>query len=110
MVIGEYERWVELQVIMGYSPELIQRKDLKEVISLNKESVLPIYHQTIDRLINERTRKSYQSAIKHLKTLRSLYFDLGEEDRFTKYINQIASVYGRLRAFQEELRKGKFIS
>ncbi|WNB91327.1 hypothetical protein [Bacillus sp. NEB1478] len=110
MVIGEYERWVELQVIMGYSPELIQRKDLKEVISLNKESVLPIYHQTIDRLINERTRKSYQSAIKHLKTLRSIYFDLGEEERFSVYINQIASVYGRLRAFQEELRKGKFIS
>lgn len=110
MVIGEHERWVELQVIMGYSPELIQRKDLKEVVSFQKETVLPIYHQTIDRLINERTRKSYQSAIKHLKTLRSLYFDLGEEERFSQYIDKIAAVYGRLRAFQEELRKGKFIS
>jgi hypothetical protein len=110
MVIGEHERWVELQVIMGYSPELIQRKDLKEVVSFQKESALPIYHQAIDRLINERTRKSYQSAIKHLKTLRTLYFELGEEERFSQYINQIATVYGRLRAFQEELRKGKFIS
>jgi hypothetical protein len=110
MVIGEHERWVELQVIMGYSPELIQRKDLKEVLSFEKETVLPIYHQTIDRLINERTRKSYQSAIKHLKTLRTLYFDIGEEERFSQYIEQIATIYGRLRAFQEELRKGKFIS
>ncbi|MBY6037847.1 hypothetical protein KUV80_14335 [Fictibacillus nanhaiensis] len=110
MVIGEHERWVELQVIMGYSPELIQRKDLKEVLSFQKETVLPIYHQTIDRLINERTRKSYQSAIKHLKTLRTIYFDLGEEERFSMYIDRIAAVYGRLRAFQEELRKGKFIS
>lgn len=110
MVIGEHERWVELQIIMGYSPELIQRKDLKEVVSFQKETVLPIYHQAIDRLINERTRKSYQSAIKHLKTLRSLYFELGDEERFSQYIDQIATVYGRLRAFQEELRKGKFIS
>jgi hypothetical protein len=110
MVIGEIERWVELQIIMGYSPELIQRKDLKEVLSIQKETVLPIYHQTIDRLINERTRKSYQAAIKHLKTLRTLYFELGEEERFRTYIDQIAEIYGRLRAFQEELRKGKFIS
>jgi hypothetical protein len=110
MVIGEHERWVELQVIMGYSPELIQRKDLKEVLSFEKETVLPIYHQTIDRLINERTRKSYQSAIKHLKTLRTIYFEMGEEECFSQYIDQIATIYGRLRAFQEELRKGKFIS
>jgi hypothetical protein len=110
MVIGETERWVELQIIMGYSPELIQRKDLKEVILVQKETVLPIYHQAIDRLINERTRKSYQSAVKHLKTLRTLYFDLGEEGLFHTYMNQITTVYSRLRAFQEELKKGKFIS
>ncbi|MFC0189692.1 hypothetical protein ACFFJY_15410 [Fictibacillus aquaticus] len=110
MVLGEVERWAELQIVMGYSPDIIQRKDLKEAKELDSKTLLPIYHQSIDKLINDRTRKSYQTAIKYLKELRSLYASQGNEERFREYIEMLSAEYSRLRAFIEELKKGKFIS
>ncbi|MFC7370171.1 hypothetical protein ACFQPF_00580 [Fictibacillus iocasae] len=109
MVLGEVERWAELQIVMGYSPDIIQRKDLKEAKEMDARTLLPIYHQSIHKLVNDRTRKSYQSAIKYLKELRKLYEALGSEERFADYISQLSSEYSRLRAFMEELKKGKFI-
>jgi hypothetical protein len=110
MVLGEVDRWAELQIVMGYSPDIIQRKDLKEAKELDAKTLLPIYHQSIDKLVNDRTRKSYQSAIKYLKELRTLYVLLGNEERFSEYIGMLSAEYSRLRAFIEELNKGKFIS
>jgi hypothetical protein len=110
MVLGEVDRWAELQIVMGYSPDIIQRKDLKEAKELDAKTLLPIYHQSIDKLVNDRTRKSYQSAIKYLKELRTLYTLLGNEERFSEYIGMLSAEYSRLRAFIEELKKGKFIS
>ncbi|MCK6255995.1 SWIM zinc finger family protein [Fictibacillus sp. KIGAM418] len=105
----DFKRWVELQILMGYSPSLINGTDLKEVEQLDMEVLLPLYHQSVDRLIREKNRKSYKLAIRFLKKLQSIYKKLGRDVQFDDYIEKLASQYARLRAFQEELRKGKFI-
>ncbi|MGG1575647.1 SWIM zinc finger family protein [Fictibacillus sp. NRS-1165] len=105
----DFRRWVELQILMGYSPSLINGTDLKEVEQLDMEVLLPLYHQSIDRLIREKNRKSYKLAIRFLKKLQSIYKKLDRTVQFDDYIEKLATQYARLRAFQEELRKGKFI-
>ncbi|MCQ6266914.1 SWIM zinc finger family protein [Fictibacillus sp. WQ 8-8] len=105
----DFKRWVELQILMGYSPSLINGTDLKEVEQLDMEVLLPLYHQSVDRLIREKNRKSYKLAIRFLKKLQSIYKKLDRDVQFDDYIEKLATQYARLRAFQEELRKGKFI-
>lgn len=105
----DFKRWVELQLLMGYSPSLINATDLKEVEKLDQEVLLPLYHQSVDRLIREKNRKSYKLAIRFLKKLQTIYKKLDRDSQFEDYIERLAGQYARLRAFQEELRKGKFI-
>ncbi|RXZ00185.1 hypothetical protein [Fictibacillus sp. S7] len=105
----DFKRWVELQLLMGYSPSLINSADLKDVEQLEMDVLLPIYHQSVDRLIREKNRKSYKLAIRFLKKLQSIYKKLDRSWQFNEYIEKLSAQYGRLRAFQEELRKGKFI-
>ncbi|SDN39456.1 SWIM zinc finger [Fictibacillus solisalsi] len=105
----DFKRWAELQLLMGYSPSLINSADLKDVEQLEMDVLLPIYHQSVDRLIREKNRKSYKLAIRFLKKLQSIYKKLGRSWQFNEYVEKLSVQYGRLRAFQEELRKGKFI-
>jgi hypothetical protein len=44
-----------------------------------------------------------------LKKLHGYYKQLGQENRWEIYINRLADKFSRLRAFQEELKKGKWI-
>lgn len=59
--------------------------------------------------IEERNRKSYKRAVRYLKKLRTLYKRLKRTDEWDAFIIHIANLHSRLRALQEELRKGKLI-
>ncbi|MNP16840.1 hypothetical protein D3C76_1092490 [compost metagenome] len=71
--------------------------------------VLPLYHQDVERYILEKNRQSYKQAVRLLKKLAGFYKKLKEQDRWQAYLEQLAARFSRLRAFQEELRKGKLI-
>lgn len=59
--------------------------------------------------IEERNRKAYRRAVRYLKKLRTLYKRLKRTDEWDAFIIHIANLHSRLRALQEELRKGKLI-
>ncbi len=73
------------------------------------EAALPLYHLATVQAIEERNRKSYRRAVRYLKKLRMLYKRLKRTDEWNAFIIQIANLHSRLRALQEELRKGKLI-
>jgi uncharacterized Zn finger protein len=81
---------------------LLEKEDLK--------LLLPLYHQAVERCILEKNRTSYKDAVKLLKKLKTYYKRLKQQQRWEQYIVRLAAQYTRLRAFQEELRKGKVIS
>ncbi|WP_026679275.1 hypothetical protein [Fictibacillus gelatini] len=110
LVQQHFERWVELYLLMGFSPSLINGADLKEVENENREVLLPLYHQSVDKLIREKNRKSYKLAVYFLKKLKTIYKKMKREERFEQFIEKLSDEYSRLRAFQEELKKGKLIS
>ncbi|WP_203363520.1 SWIM zinc finger family protein [Bacillus sp. REN10] len=107
--LGQIQEWVELQSWINYDLIELDQVGLKEAQKLAPEDVLPLYHHGIDELVSQRNRDSYKKAVRYLKRLRTLYKKLKRTDRWEQYITILLEETKRLRAFQEECRKGKLI-
>ncbi|HPU36235.1 MAG TPA: SWIM zinc finger family protein [Bacillota bacterium] len=108
---GLHREWVELHMsYLGRKETGIDRGALRYLESLDPAVLIPLYHQWAARLIEEKSRKSYKEAVRLLKKLRHIYRKQKRKEEWDTFISHLASYYRRLRAFQEELRKGKLIS
>lgn len=105
----KYNDWADLQLFMGRKPEDFNAQDLKLIEKQAPHVLLPLYHQAVDIAIQSRNRQGYRMAAKHLKILKSIYNELEEEQRWQQFFAIIQQKTARLRAFQEELLKGKLI-
>ncbi|MDT2246553.1 hypothetical protein P7H16_05635 [Paenibacillus larvae] len=83
--------------------------ELKAVEETDPALLLPLYHQSIERAILEKNRSSYKIAVRLLKELQEYYRILGRELQWKQYITFLSDKYARLRAFQEEFKKGKWV-
>ncbi|WP_170289401.1 SWIM zinc finger family protein [Metabacillus lacus] len=105
----DYKTWVELHSLLGYSIHDLDAVTVKEAAKEVPESLIPIYHQSIASEISFKTRENYRQAVRQLKKLRTLYKKLKREEEFENFMLQLSEKHRRLRAFQEELKKGKLI-
>ncbi|MDF2938753.1 MAG: hypothetical protein K0Q90_4126 [Paenibacillaceae bacterium] len=106
---GDARKVTHMLLTEGYPIYYIDREILKLLEKTDLRLVLPLYHQDAERYILEKNRQSYKQAVRLLKKLAGFYKKLKEQDRWQAYIVQLAERHSRLRAFQEELRKGKLI-
>ncbi|UKS25693.1 SWIM zinc finger family protein [Paenibacillus sp. HWE-109] len=104
-----YRQWVDLQLANRISPLSLYGMELKAIEEHDAALLLPLYHQAAERAVLEKNRASYKTAVRLLKKLHSLYKQLGQDDRWEHYVYRLADKFSRLRAFQEELKKGKWI-
>lgn len=105
----EYKKWVELQVAERVNVLIEWTVQTKQIQKDQPELLLPIYHQQVVKLIAEKNRSSYRDAVRYLKKLRTIYKKQKQVDKWEHYITYIRESNKRLRAFQEELKKGKLI-
>jgi len=106
---GDWERWVDLQLTLEIGVEMLNPADLRKIASKRLDLLLPLYHHSIERNIDCRTRQAYQTAVELLLKLRDCYYKLKAAHLWHQYIAHVRDHYSRLRAFQEELRKGKLV-
>jgi len=104
-----YAEWADLQIFMGRKPEDFNAQDLKKIEKQAPSVLLPLYHQAIDIALQSRNRQGYRMAAKHMKILKSIYIELEDEQRWKQFFSIIQQKTARLRAFQEELLKGKLV-
>ncbi|WP_281883733.1 hypothetical protein [Paenibacillus sp. YYML68] len=104
-----YRAWIDLQLANRVSPFDLYGPDLATVEEHDLSLVLPLYHQAVERCIAEKNRTAYKNAIMLLKKLDRMYAKLGRTTVWDDYIYRLAGKHSRLRALQEELRKGKWI-
>lgn len=104
-----YRQWVDLQLANRISPLNLYAAELKTIEEHDAALLLPLYHQAAERAVLEKNRASYMTAVRLLKKLHALYKQLGQNDRWEHYVYRLADKFSRLRAFQEELKKGKWI-
>ena len=104
-----YREWVELQKYMNYSIAEMEGMGLRDVTKEAPELALPIYYTGVITAIDQKNRDSYKLAVRYMKKIRTIYKKTKKTDKWDVYLTYILEKYKRLRAFQEECRKGKLI-
>ena len=107
--VKAYREWIELQKYMSYSIQEMEGMGLREIVKEDPELALPLYYNGVVDSIEQKNRDSYKQAVRYLKKIRTIYKKLKKTDKWDVYFNHILEKYRRLRAFQEECRKGKLI-
>ncbi|KYC86454.1 MULTISPECIES: hypothetical protein [Heyndrickxia] len=103
---ARYREWAELQTLIGNTPEDMAKEKLERVAKQAPEVLLPLYHRAVGICIGEKNRKSYQKAVRYLKKLKAIYRKRHEEERWYAFFDEIKERTKRMRAFQEECRRG----
>ncbi len=103
---GDYAEWVDLQMFIDADLTDLDRAGLKSAIKEAPELALPLLHHGIAAFIAERNRSSYKKAVRFIKRMRTIYKKLKWTDEFDRWLQWTLSENRRLRAFQEECRKG----
>lgn len=106
---GRWRQWVDYQLSLGSDPLDFRVKDLQSLEKEAPEALLPFYHQGAEKYLLLKNRDGYKRAVKLLKRLAKLYKKLKREQQWEAYMETFASRHSRLRALQEELRKGGLI-
>ncbi|MEK5271473.1 SWIM zinc finger family protein [Aeribacillus sp. FSL K6-8394] len=106
---GLFHTWAELQLSIGFSLDDVESRLLTVIEKKAPGVLLPLLHQEIAGKIAVKKRSSYKDAVKYLKRLKRVYKKMGDMDTWEHYFQHITSEYKRLRAFQEELVKGKLM-
>ncbi|NQX46842.1 hypothetical protein HQN87_16000 [Paenibacillus tritici] len=109
LAYGKWQEWMDIQLSSGHRPADFRVSDLQPVEKNAPELLLPFYHQAVERFVLEKNRHSYKAAVKLLKRLAKLYKKTKREARWNEFLDGFLDRHSRLRALQEELRKGKLI-
>ncbi|MFC5652689.1 SWIM zinc finger domain-containing protein [Paenibacillus solisilvae] len=107
---GKWQQWMDYHLSTGREPADFRVSELQPIEKNAPELLLPFYHQAVERNVLEKNRHSYKAAVRLLKRLNKLYKKLKQEDRWELFFSAFSGRHSRLRALQEELRKGKLLS
>ncbi|MED1747031.1 MULTISPECIES: SWIM zinc finger family protein [Brevibacillus] len=101
-----------LDVLMTYQSALEQMNQQQAKIIEDQKPLLllPLLIREINQQIGSRNRSGYREAAKLLKKVRASYQKADQLDVWERFIQGLATKYSRLRAFQEELKRGNLIS
>lgn len=107
---SKWEQWIDLQLSLGRDPLEYRASELAPIEKHAPEALLPFYHQAVERYVLFKNRAGYKTAVKLLKRLARIYKKTKNRERWERFITAFAARNSRLRALQEELRKGSLIS
>lgn len=106
---GRWNQWMDYHLSIGSDPSEFRVSELQPLEKHAPEVLLPFYHQAVERYVMHKNRNGYKAAVKLLKRLAKLYRRIKLEERWELYFTAFIGRYSRLRALQEELRKGKLL-
>ena len=67
------------------------------------EDALRVYQDEVQRLVNQTNNAAYKEAIGQVLSIRRLLKKTGQDDRFGKYVAELAGEYKRKRNFMKLL-------
>jgi hypothetical protein len=105
----QYHTWAELQLFVNVDPFYEAAEYVKVVEKHDRAVLIPLYYHWISHYIAMKNRPSYKHAVRYLKKLRTIYRKEKRLSEWDRYILHLSTTHSRLRAFQEELKKGKLL-
>lgn len=106
---GNWKAWLEIQILQGRDPLYHRVSVLQPIEKAEPQLLLPYYHQAVNHYVGLKNRHDYKAAVKLLKRLAKVYKKLKQSERWTAFLDSFADRHSRLRALQEELKKGKLL-
>ncbi|MEC0229414.1 SWIM zinc finger family protein [Paenibacillus alba] len=106
---GKWKAWLEMQIVLGHDPFYHRVSVLQPIEKESPVLLLPYYHQAVDHYVSLKNRHDYKAATKLLKRLEKVYKKMKQPERWDIFFAGFIERYSRLRALQEELRKGKLM-
>ncbi len=106
---SKWKQWMDYHLSTGTDPSEFRVSELQPMDKFAPEVLLPFYHQAVERYVMIKNRDGYKAAVKLLKRLAKLYRRLKRVDRWEQFLAAFVGRYSRLRALQEELKKGKLL-
>ncbi|WP_165822620.1 SWIM zinc finger family protein [Paenibacillus montanisoli] len=110
LTYGKWQQWMDYQLSRGQEPLEFKVGVLKPIEKEAPELLLPFYHQAVERYVLLKNRDSYKAAVKLLKRLNKLYARIKKPERWEQFFSAFIARHSRLRALQEELRRGGLLS
>ncbi|MFE5321096.1 SWIM zinc finger family protein [Paenibacillus sp. NPDC056579] len=105
----KWKPWLEMQMVQGHDPLYHRVSVLQPIEKEAPELLLPYYHQAIEHYVTQKNRHDYKLAVKLLKRLEKVYKKLKQTERWDFFLAGFSIRNSRLRALQEELKKGKLL-
>lgn len=106
---GKWKPWLELQLVQGHDPHYHRVSVLQPIEKEAPELLLPFYHQAIEQYVALKNRSDYKLAVKLLKRLEKVYKKMKQTERWDRFFTGFMERHSRLRALQEEMKKGKLL-
>ncbi|MDF2958591.1 MAG: hypothetical protein K0S39_326 [Paenibacillus sp.] len=105
----KWKQWVEMQILRGHDPFYHRVSVLQPIEKEAPDLLLPYYHQAIDHYVALKNRQDYKLAVKLLKRLEKVYRKMKQAGRWDRFFTGFMERHSRLRALQEEMKKGKLL-
>jgi hypothetical protein len=106
---GDYERWCALQAYIGVDLGWVGKERIAVLAAGSPETLVILYHQSIQQQIDLKNRQGYREAVRQLKKLRTLYKKLKRLPEWDEFFELLVEKTKRLRAFHEECKRSKLI-
>jgi hypothetical protein len=105
----DYERWSALQAYIGVDLSWVGKDRINILAAESPETLVSLYHQSIQQQIDLKNRQGYREAVRQLKKLRTLYKKLKRVPEWDEFLELLMDKTKRLRAFHEECKRSKLI-
>ncbi|MBP1153993.1 MULTISPECIES: SWIM zinc finger family protein [unclassified Paenibacillus] len=105
----KWKPWVEMQILQGHDPLYHRVSVLQPIEKEAPGLLLPYYHQAIDHYVTLKNRHNYKLAVRLLKRLEKVYKKMKQIERWDRFLTGFMERHSRLRALQEEMKKGKLL-
>jgi hypothetical protein len=105
----DFERWSALQAYIGIDLAWVGKDRINVLAAESPETLVVLYHQSIQQQIDLKNRQGYREAVRQLKKLRTLYKKLKRVSEWDEFFELLMDKTKRLRAFHEECKRSKLI-
>ncbi|MNI13879.1 hypothetical protein D3C73_671260 [compost metagenome] len=105
----KWKAWVEMQILQGHDPLYHRVSVIQPIEKAAPDLLLPYYHQSIEHYVALKNRRDYKLAVKLLKRLKKVYLKMKQIQRWERFLTHFTDRHSRLRALQEEMKKGKLL-
>ncbi|NOV04624.1 SWIM zinc finger family protein [Paenibacillus planticolens] len=106
---GKWKAWLEMQIVLGHDPLFHRVSVLQPIEKEAPQLLLPYYHQAVNHYVGLKNRQDYKAAVRLLKRLEKVYKKMKQPGHWDTFLAGFVERHSRLRALQEELRKGKLL-